>query len=285
MNGLNTTFGASALSQGVHGIVSANRKNRIHAFTILELLVAMAVFSLLIVMLMGMVDSGTKLWRESENRVDSYRESRAAISIIARDLRNTIVSTNTNFFQINSAAFDLLATQEKNTNTAGAVFFLSAQPSAAQDSVGNTSDICQVGYFLAFGNTSMIPGPSARSSMNLYRYFLSSDATFSRLTNSAQPIFPNSLQPSATDERIELLARNIRSFRITALQADGQPFTATPSAPLPPLIEVEMEALNDDSAKRLTGRTDWVSAGGVMSNTINRSKQTFSTRINLTKDN
>jgi len=250
------------------------------AFTMLELLVAMAVFSLLIVLLLGMVDGATKLWRGTENRVEAYREARAALGIISRDLRNALAGTNTNYILINTPAFDLLSDAEKNTNSAGAIFFLSAQPPGAQAS-SNKSDVCQVGYFLAYGNTTMISGPLAESSMNLYRYFLSSDATFAKLTNGSLPVFRGSLTP--TDADVELLARNIKSFRVSGLGTNGTAYTPTPNAPLPSLVQIEVTALNQETAKKLTTKTMWTHATGGLTNVVNQNQQTFTTRVRLPK--
>jgi len=254
-----------------------------NAFTMLELLVAMAVFSLLIVLLMGMVDSATKLWRGTENRVEAYREARAALGTMSRDLRNALAGTNTNYFLINTPAFALLSDAEKNTNSAGAIFFLSAQPSAAQASL-NKSDVCQVGYFLAFGRTSAVAGGGLatnanQDTMNLYRYFLSSDATFAKLTNGSLPVFRDSLIP--TDADVELLARNIISFRVLGLDTNGATYTPTASAPLPPIVQIELTALNQETTKKLTTKALWTNATGGVSNVINQNQQNFTTRVRL----
>lgn len=286
-NGLLLNFGAPSLGvkrkfKTYHhpnpvNLVNPVQKFNLHAFTVLELLVAMTVFAILVVMLMGMVDSGTKLWRANENRVDSYREARAALGIISRDLSSALAGSNAGHFLINSDAYPLLSNAEKNTNSAGALFFLSAQPAGAQEPGANKSDVCQVGYFLAYGNTSMVPSGQGESSMNLYRYFLSSDATFALLTNS--PVFPSGLTP--TDPRVELLARNIQQFRIQALGTNGSPHLPTAAAPLPPVVQVEIVALNQETAKKLIGKSQWTAPAGNLSNVIAGNEQTFTTRIRL----
>jgi prepilin-type N-terminal cleavage/methylation domain-containing protein len=249
------------------------------AFTLIELLVAMAVLALLVVLLMGIVESASKLWRDSESRVDSYREARAAVSIMSRDLRNSLSGTNVNNIRIDNDAFALLSDAEKNTNSAGAIFFLSAQARNAQQSGSNKSDICQIGYFLAYGKTSMVPGPGAEASMNLYRYFLSSDATFSRLTNSPAAPFTNGITP--TDSSVELLARNVKSLRIQALNEKGAPYTPTANAPLPPIVEINITALNRNIAAKLKNKADWTNAQGPIADEIMRNQQDFSTRVRL----
>ncbi|CAN5593608.1 hypothetical protein BH09VER1_BH09VER1_41340 [soil metagenome] len=247
-------------------------------FTLIELLVAMAVFAILVVMLMGMVDSASKLWRQSENRMDSYRESRAALNIMNRDLRNALASQNPNYIKLNADAFQYLSDGEKNTNFAGAIFFLAAEPQNSQSS-GNKSDVCLVGYFLAYGNTSMIPGPLATSSMNLYRYFLASDAAFAKLNNSTNAPFDSGLTTS--DPNVELLARNIKSFKVTGLDGNSVPYTVTGTAPLPSIVNIEMVALNKDAAKILTSKDAWTNTPPALTNVVLQNSQTFSTRTRL----
>jgi len=294
-NGLLLNFGASSLEvkrkfknyKNSHpvNLVNPVQKTQINAFTMLELLVAMAVFSLLIVMLMGIVDSGTKLWRESENRVDAYRESRAAISMMERDLRNALAMNNTNYIRINAGAFPQLqeADVQKNTNTASAMFFLAAQPASSQDLTANKSDVCEVGYFLAYGNSSAGPANSGLTkSMNLYRYFRSSDGTFSNLTNGSSSLFTN---VTITGAESDLLARNIKSFRITPYHLDTNgsivAYSAAIHGALPDLVEISITALNQDTSRRMVSASDWTSTNSPLAHTIKQVEQTFTTRVRL----
>ncbi len=269
----------AAKVRGPKGSNAREAKLAVQAFTLIELLVAMAVLALLVVLLMGIVESASKLWRDSESRVDSYREARAAVSIMSRDLRNSLAGANVNNVRLGTNAFALLSDAEKNTNTAGAIFFLSSQARNAQQSGANKSDICQVGYFLAYGKTSMIPGPGSEASMNLYRFFLSSDATFSRLTNSPSAPFMTGLTP--TDPNVELLARNIKSLRIQALDEKGSSYTPTASCATSPIVEINITALNRNVAAKLRSRTDWTNTQGAIGEEIMRNQQDFSTRVRL----
>lgn len=274
-------------SVDLHSVNSVNsvQKVQANAFTMLELLVAMAVFSLLIVLLMGMVDGATKLWRENENRVDAYREARAALGMMARDLNNAIAANNTNYILINTPAFAKLqeADVQKNTNTAGAIFFLSAQPAAAQDLSGNKSDVCEVGYFLAYGNTSIAPaGSTNNKSMGLYRYFRSSNNTFSNLLSGSASLFSN---VTITGAHTDLLARNVKSFRITPYQIDASnnriAYNPATNAAMPDLVEISVTALNQDTARKMDSASDWTNSSGPLTNIIQEVEQTFTTRLRL----
>lgn len=267
--------------------VILSKKTNQFAFTILELLVSMAVMSVLLVLLLGMVDGATKLWRENENRVDAYREARAALGIMSRDLRNALAgATNTNHFLLNAGAFsNLPASAITQTNTGSAVFFLSALPLNAQqrypDGSSNKSDVCQVGYFLAFDRTPA----STNRSLNLYRYFRSSDTTFTNLL--ATNLFSGVTVGPAGEE---LLARNVTRFtaRAYSLTANNT-LTAFPASnntnTLPDVVEISVSAVNQDAAKKLGNDVaDWTTTNGPLYiNVIRPVEQTFTTRINLNR--
>lgn len=295
-SGLLINFGAGSLEFHRKFRKSRNPVNPVNpvsAFTILELLVAMAVMALLLVVLMNMVDGATKLWRTSENRVDSYREARAALGIIARDLQNTVASTNVNFFQVNSSyAFSLLPVEaEKNdpyvAGGPGTVFFLSALPASAQGA-GQLSDVTRVGYFLAHGTTSMAPNSVSRT-MNIYRYFSGSNATFAALANATSTgSSPFSSNVTLTGSDVELLARNITRFTITPLTVGNStvtPFTQSTTTPVPDLLEISISAINQDAARKLgNNRSAWNDRSArIFTNAVLPVEQTFTTRIRLNR--
>lgn len=221
------------------------------AFSLVELLVAMAVLTTLLVMLIGVVTSATKLWRVNENRVETLREARVAIHLLSGELRTMLPSTNFNYFFL-------------DTNSSNArLGFLTLLSINAQET-NSKSDLCAVGYFLAKGNVSDLAS-SASTTWNLYRYFLESNETFKRLSNNpATPGFWPSSEMTPTGNHVEILARNVRAFRVRAFQQTGDNWLAwTPSLaqPLPQLLEVEMEVMNTEATKRLSGELDGVIAG------------------------
>lgn len=255
----------------VHSVDSVKNS----AFSLIELLVAMAVLSLLVVMMLGLVDSAAKLWRDSENRVDAYREARAALSIMSRDLRNALATTNTNLFLLNNdgAFAKAPASAETNADRAGAAFFLSALPVNAQETGKNRSDICEVGYFLGFERLT----GATNQTLNLYRFFMSSDDTFTRLGVNS-----NFVNVPLVGDSSELLARNVREFKVTPYALSNNAFVAftpTTNKPMPDMVELSVTAVNQDAAKRFTNRTDWTSLNPPAS--LTNAQQTFTTRIRL----
>lgn len=285
-NGLLLNFGTKSLAfkkklrcLPSNSVSSANSVKK-SAFSLLELMVAMAIMALLLVLLLNMVDSATKLWRENENRVDSYREARAALGIMARDLQNALTgSTNTNHFLVNETAFPVFSTLGgalADTNNGGALFFLSALPAKAQESGKNKSDVCQIGYFLALSRTPA----STNQTLNLYRYFRSSDDTFTNLTTDT--LFPS---PSiGASGREELLARHIVGLSVHAYTLTNNSlvkFSSSSNTPMPDLVELSIRAINQDAAKKLDNAVaNWTNTNSAI---IRPVLQTFTTRIKLNR--
>lgn len=235
------------------------------AFTLLELLVAVVIFAVLIAVLFGMVDSVTKLWKASENRAESYREARAALNLIASDLKSALATTNTNYFATNAAASFGASSDD------GALFFVAALPPGEQVEGSSLGDLCQVGYYLKYGTD---PNSADKSSTyNLYRYFKESNETFTNLVSDSA-LF----QSSSTNQ--ELLARNVPFFKVRyyATRADGSvvPWSRTTANPLPSFVELELTAYNNDAVKRLGDSNSWKNTN---SQTYRENSRVFTLRV------
>ena len=235
------------------------------AFTLIEMLASMVVLALLVLTMMALVESAADLWRDNEGRTDACREARAALVIMARDLRNAVAGTNVDFMKFN------LQSGAAGTNHGSNVFFLASLPAAAQGT-NSKSDVCEVGYFLALDRTSA----TTNRTLNLYRYFRNSDHTFSNMT--AASLFTN-VATGATGE--ELLARNVVGMTINPVSANAGDWTAfapTAEAPLPEVVEVTLLAIGQDAAKKLETSGSWTDTNSPL---IKQTVQTLTTRVNV----
>ena len=246
------------------------------AFSLLELLVAVSVLSILLVILLNIVQGATNLWRTSENKVEAYREARAALQVMSSDLKNILPSTNLAFFRINISGYP------SATNLA----FLATLPLSSQNPSSSLSDVCTVGYFLAYNNKSPVAGATGRQSYNLYRYFVESNETFEKLTGASGPTGVLDLD---SDFPPEILARNVVSFNATysVTNASGgfTPWTQSVTTPMPHVVEIQITAVNNERTMRFGARSassEWddfssdTSAPDYLKNT-----KTFTTRIPL----
>ena len=222
------------------------------AFSLLELLVAVSVLSILLVILLNIVQGATNLWRTSENKVEAYREARAALQVMSSDLKNILPSTNLAFFRTNISGYP------SATNLA----FLATLPLSSQNPSSSLSDVCTVGYFLAYNNKSPVAGATGRQSYNLYRYFVESNETFEKLTGASGPTGVLDLD---SDFPPEILARNVVSFNATysVTNSSGNFTTWTTqnaTYPMPNLVEITITAVNNERTMRFGARnaqSDW----------------------------
>ncbi len=272
-----------------------------HGFTLLELLVSITVLTLLLVILLSMVDTATKLWRTNENRVDAYREARAAINMIANDLASAYASNDPNlFFTQKDTDFTIPGTATE-PGMDGRLFFLTSLPTEAQEEGKNKSDLCTVGYFLGFARTSLLSNGKDDPSLNLYRYFRSSGGDTSdsgtKIDNSTYLAMiggdPIRKIPSGTlwvankgaGTSSEVLAKNITGFEINAYSTSNStatgltPFTKSATTPVPDVVEIRLKALNNDTARRLKGNESaWKTANNPLTK---QEERTFVVRVRI----
>ena len=241
------------------------------AFSLLELLVAVSILSILLVILLNIVQGATSLWRTSENKVEAYREARAALQVMSSDLKNILPSTN----------FALFRTNLTNTPNLG---FLATLPLSSQNT-DSLSDVCTVGYFRAYNNKSPVAGTSGRQSYNLYRYFVESNETFTNLINNPA----DALIESLDTDHFEILARNVVGFEtsyfITNASGGFTPWTQSSTTPMPHVVEIQITAVNNErtmrfGARSASGEWDTFSANTNAPDYLKNTK-TFTTRIPL----
>jgi prepilin-type N-terminal cleavage/methylation domain-containing protein len=240
---------------------------RSRAFTLMEMLVSMVVLAVLVMAMMSLVDGASNLWRKSESRIDACREARAALTVMTRDLRNAVTGTNLNLMRFN------LQSGVVGTNYGSNVFFLASLPTSAQEA-DSKSDLCEVGFFLALDRTPA----STNRSLNLYRYFRSSNQTFSNLISGS--LFTD-ITAGASGE--ELLARNVLAMKITPVSSSGSdwiPFVRTPETPLPEVIEITLLTVGHDVAEKLEDLNGWTETNSFL---IRQAVQSFTTRVNIRK--
>jgi prepilin-type N-terminal cleavage/methylation domain-containing protein len=207
------------------------------AFTLLEVLVASAVLSVVMAILLSTLTTSLSLWRTTEASIAAGREGRAAKLLLAQDLANALVPTNPALWP------------QVTTNS---LRFLTLRPPDYQSSSADLGDVCFVEYKVQDDADNANPNFVA-----LTRSFVGSADTFTAIKNGAFP----------ASGRSELLAANIvpneRAVYInsgavsevsdapfTALGTDSLPLPAGSSQP-PALIDVNISAADDSSIETL----------------------------------
>ncbi len=233
------------------------------SFTIIEILVATAVLSLLCLMLVGIVGNTSRAWRGQEAKQEGLREASAAFNVITRDMRNAVVSTNASWFY------------SSPTNVA----FLASLPQNAQDST-ELSDICVVGYSLEWG-TADSSDPHERNRMALYRYVRFSNATYATVLTGGKTLDDVFSNPDGTTTVREILARNVPQFSWTAYSLDvsNAPIAYAGSNgtnAFPRILDFTISTLNEAVAAKLTSQAQWIDTNSPL---IRQNQETYSLRV------
>ena len=116
------------------------------AFTLIEVLVSSAVMAIVLAVMFAALSTSMSLWRNTDNKIISDREARAAHLMIRRDLASVVVPAAANLWP-------RLVTNQ------GTIFlqFLTAAPSDAQPAAaGNVGDVCYVEYSLPRGTDKVM---------------------------------------------------------------------------------------------------------------------------------
>jgi type II secretory pathway pseudopilin PulG len=199
------------------------------AFTLIELMAATTVLSVVLLMMVGMQDQMSKAWSNANRRTDATREARAACRLMARDfsyflIRGTNMSRNMMrassvanspvplYYFSGSGTIPSPSLTMPTNILADCSYIFGVFPK--KKSSLNDSDFALAGYYIAQTTTNNINGFTV-TNCNLYRYYITSNeaiaALSSWLTNTPNP---NNLFPNIASTNIEILARNACNLSI-----------------------------------------------------------------------
>jgi type II secretory pathway pseudopilin PulG len=281
------------------GFIFAMARER--AFTLFELLIATGITVVIVVLLGTMLGSLLNTASHTSQRVDAFRDARAALQIMERDLSN-LVRTQWNPDPFSSptpstspqpmtrpaayfAATNLYSDPyPTGTPPNGQIFALISKNSASSATpTPSAGDVCAVGYYCRWDGNHY----------TLRRFFNNSTATFNVMTStasyaSASPSpSPALYSPSVNDE---VLATDVWNLNIIMYSSAGTqiayPYICDPSAttpnPLPAAIEISFNVMSPQAARTVmsvsSNPADWMSMNV---NLVKPHAYQFRTRINL----
>ena len=245
------------------------------AFTLVELLIAVTITVLIVVLLGTMFSSLTSTTSRANQRIDVFRDARAALQMMERDLTGLVRAQQTAYLALDNIwqPGDDPYTARTNATPNLQLFALVAAknqppvpPGAPNPPPG---DVCAVGYYCAWDGS--------KHTYTLRRFFRNSKDTYEAIKpqvhgstlsyTSAALLYV----PAATDD---ILASYVWNLKITAYKADGTKDTSYPGNPLivvdpggaglvpPATIEISFSAISPEAARTVmsisANPSDWM---------------------------
>src|SRR6266487_4399927 len=248
---------------------SRKRRSRA-AFTLVELLIATGITVAMVLMLGLMLGSLMSSASHATERVDAFRDARAALQTIERDLRNLVptqwdvrtspIPTPTPVPITRAAAYFALKDIYADPATAGnhnqQLYALVAAKTTA-----SSGDVCAVGYYCQWDNQL--------HAYSLRRFFRDSAATFAVMQAAVSYAADSVLYtPSASDP---VLAAYVWNLQITLYDAAGNRYTTYPCVcdqagvtpnQLPAAVEISFSAMSPQAARTVmsvsSSPNDWM---------------------------
>jgi len=242
-------------------------------FTLVELLIATGITVAIVLMLGLMLGSLMGSASHATSRVDAFRDARAALQMMERDLRNLVrtqwspdpfstpaptpgtvqpLTRPTAYFALDNIYADPATAGNPNQQLYALV---------AAKTTGSSGDVCAVGYYCQWDNQL--------HAYTLRRFFRNSAATFTAIQNAGSYAQDSVLYVPGVSDAV--MAAYVWNLKITMYNSSGavintypyicDPDAATPTS-LPAAIEISFNAMSPQAAQAVMSVTsspnDWM---------------------------
>ena len=206
----------------------------VRGFSLVELLTAMVISSLLMFALFSLVGRSGTNYRLSQRKITTISDTRAFLQFIQNDLSTRVADTK--FFW------------KLNPNGSHEFAFIRTHDSETQPDEGDLSTVLYYVGFTADGKKS--------GSQKIFRRVLDGEQTQKLIEAGTKAAFP--ARDPATDDTV---VYNVVRFQVSPLQRDAagnlQNWVET-SVTAPSLLEVTLDITDDFSAQRLVSEKSWL---------------------------
>ena len=112
-------------------------KRRFQGFTLVELLLAVAITSVLVMLLVSVVSAALNVWEQGRNQIDTLANARQVLGRIADELKGAIASAAPNQIEFSENVPGFGAFQDQTSEN---LFFVAPYPNTA------AGDLCVIAY-------------------------------------------------------------------------------------------------------------------------------------------
>ena len=192
----------------------SRESSKASAFTLVELLIAITILTLVVVLLASLLSGVSRAWISSEQQVETFQDGRAILEMISRELSQACISPTLQFVQNPTLSG---ATQRANSSS------LFWQAGLTSTDKGN---LCEIGYFLT--------EDTAQHTFQLKRFFVPPTDTanyqiFANPPNDSAALWATNFV--ATPSLNTVVSDGVVSFWIRCLDTNGDPIPWVAAAP------------------------------------------------------
>ena len=215
-------------------------KNHRKGFTLVELMVAMAITTVMVTILISITSMALDSWNRSRAEVRAARQAQAMTEIMARDFEAMVTRSGNNFEWLVASAGDRVGTGSSQSPNSADLIFFTAATDRYDGAIGSSTDlggdISAVGYSLRYKDPMSDTGGTGAPfpTFVLYRKLVNPDETFQNLLGQEDLKTAFSSYQADLDNMSNFVCENIHQFSVTfhveynQLDSTGLPRGATP---------------------------------------------------------
>lgn len=212
---------------------------RTRGFTLMELMVAMAITTIIVTVLVSITSVAMDTWNRSRAELRAARQAKSLIDTMARDFESLVTRSGNNNQWLSATSSDPIGGQLKSSNASELIFF-SAVTDRYNGQVGNTiedkgGDVSCVAYRLQYRDPIDDSSSAEYKTFILNRLLVNPDETFQTLLGqeNLQGAFNTSFSGKLSEPQ-NFVCENIFQFTVT-FHVQVTDTTATP-----PVINVHV---------------------------------------------
>ncbi len=222
------------------------------SFTLVEMLVAVAIFSLLALVICGVLGQFNNAWTKSSGQNERQQNGRALLNFLAQNIEQAMMPLNgaTNSLQFVIDSANLPAAYGNRDS----IFF---QAPVATD--GSAGEVAEVGYFVQWqpNNTAQLcrflVNPTDTANYQIYTNTSSwlSQGIVQEIAGGAAPGYAGLLGENVIGLWINAYVRSVTNG-VTDFNVVNQYDSRTNNSTLPVMVDISILALDSVTAKRLS---------------------------------
>ncbi|NQX00671.1 prepilin-type N-terminal cleavage/methylation domain-containing protein [bacterium] len=228
-------------------------------FTLMELMVAMAITTIIVTVLVSITSIALETWNRSRSELRASRQAKGMTDILARDFEGLVLRRNGLNEWLSARSADLQGSKSLKSANAAELDFLTAATDRYDGNIGIPTkdlggDVSSVGYRLAYKDP-LESGKAGSDTFVLYRKLANPDETFNKIIGpDIQAAFDSVYKTADITKSENFVCENILQFSVT-FNVEVQDKTSTPPKTyiVPVIVDASSSSANQVKELSITG--------------------------------